>query len=116
MKTSIDMRHTPTGYVLDVSGKFGGGYSSNIGPDVEKAASALSLARSRYLDTNKEGGTLNAPPEVLAALEAGSEVAPERGTRISYYASPEAVRAIQAQREATGDSVSGSINALVMRE
>lgn len=116
MKTRIDMRSTPTGYVLDVSGKFGGGYSSNIGPDVAQAAAALSFARSRYLDTNREGGTLNAPPEVLAALEAGAEVAPERGTRISYYASPDAVRAIQAHREATGSSMSGAINALVVRD
>jgi hypothetical protein len=116
MKTRIDMRNTPTGYVIDVAGKFGGGYSNNIGPDVAKAAQALAFARTRYLDTNSEGGAVNAPAEVILALEAGTvDLSPEKGARLSYYASAEALKAIQSEREETGASLSGAVNALVLR-
>lgn len=113
MKTRIDMRKTPTGYVLDVAGKFGGGFSEPVGQDIDKAVSRLRFAISRYLDTNDEGGTVNAPKEVTEAMEASAVTV--KGKRISYYAVPDAVIAIQQERERTGADMSKAITALVLR-
>lgn len=117
MKTQITMHATPAGYTLDVAGKFGGGYRRHLpANDIPAAVAALRDAISRYLDTNAEGGEYLAPPEILAAMDAtpGAEK-PARGKAMSYYASPAALVAIQSEREATGNSTSGAINALILR-
>lgn len=115
-KTSITITATPAGgYVVNVAGRYGGGYRAHA-KTAQEAADRLADAIARYLDTNPEGGDITAPPEVGQALEANRhEIAPGKGARLSYYASPAALQAIQAERETTGDSQSGAINSLVLR-
>lgn len=115
MKTQIHMRKTPTGYTIDVAGKFGGGYSKNLSADLPAAAAALRFAIDRYAGTNKEGAEINAPAEVSAEMDRDTESSgPGKGARLSYYASQEALAVIQAEREASGNSQSGAINTLVV--
>lgn len=115
MKSQITVRTTPTGYVIEYAGRFGGGGSMPIVKDPVKAAGVLRSLIARYITTNPESGDYFAPDEVLEAMESNT-VHAEKGERLSYYASPEAIRAIQAHREATGGSLSGAINALILRQ
>lgn len=115
-RTTITLTTAPGGYRITVAGRFGGGYDRQIKGDAAAAAGILRQEIGRYLDTNPEGGDYHAPPEVLTALESGTiDAGPGKGARISYYASPAALVAIQTTRETTGDSQSGAINNLVLR-
>lgn len=115
MKTQIHMNKTPTGYIVHVTGKFGGGYAEPLSDDLTAAATALRFAIRHYATTNSEGAEINAPDEVRAEMDHGTESRGNRkGARLSYYASHEALVAIQAEREASGGSLSGTINALVV--
>lgn len=115
MKSQIIVRAVPNGYVIDYAGRFGGGGSVYVIGDAAKAAGMLRLLTARYVATNPEGGDYHAPEDVVRALEALDCAPAAKGERLSYYASPAALQAIQAQRETTGDSLSGAINALVLR-
>jgi hypothetical protein len=97
MRTKITITKLPTGYLMDYAGRFGGGGSMIAGKTPEDAAGKLRWAIDRYVDTNPEGGDYHAPPEVLDALDANTVDAagPGKGARLSYYASPDALVAIQ---------------------
>lgn len=97
---------------MDVVGRHGDHYKLTFAVTAREMAPTLRMAIRKEVAVNPDGYELDAPSEVIAALEAG----PLTGRRISYYASAEAWNAIQAQREATGDSQSGAINALVLRQ
>lgn len=116
MKSTITVRAIQGGYVIDYAGRYGGGGSMPVLGDAERASSMLRSLIARYITTNPEGGAYSAPSDVLAAMEANTvDMAPGKGARLSYYASADALVAIQALREATGDSLSGAVNALVLR-
>lgn len=117
MKSSITIIHAPNGYRLTVSGRFGGGYDRSVNSSPAEMAGILRREIGRYIATNPDGGDYYAPTEVIEAMEQGTvDGLPTTGQRISYYASPEALQAIQSEREATGNSQSGAINAIVMRD
>ena len=117
MRSKITIHKSPRGdYIIDFAGRFGGGGSMPVGPDPAAAATKLGWAIGRYISTNPEGGDYTAPPEVLDLFAALTvDAAPDKGSRISYYASADALKAIQAERETTGASQSGAINSLVIR-
>lgn len=116
MKSSITIITTPNGYRMTVSGRFGGGYDRSVKASPAEMAGILRREIGRYVATNPDGGDYFAPPDVIEALEHGTvDGIPTTGQRISYYASPEAIQAIHAEREATGNSQSGAINALVLK-
>ena len=56
------------------------------------------------------------PPVRMVRQQIESQQASTKGARLSYYASAEAIRKIQATREETGDSLSGAINTLILRK
>lgn len=115
MKSAITITTAPNGYRLTVSGRFGGGYDRSVKASPAEMAGILRREIGRYIATNPDGGDYYAPTEVIEAMEQGTVYGiPIKGQRISYYASPEALQAIQAEREATGNSQSGAINALVL--
>ena len=59
------------GYYADVTGAHGGGYSgAHAGDTAEEAALFLLREEARYIKTNPMGGTIHAPEDVRAAIEA----------------------------------------------
>ena len=114
MKTKITITKAAGGYIINVQGRFGGGHRGFVASP-EEAAERAKDARARFLDTNPEGGDIEGPDEVLELLNVVTDTESVRGSRLSYYANGAAMRAIQAERESTGASVSAAITALVLR-
>ena len=55
-------------------------------------------------------------PPVRMVRQQIDQQASTKGARLSYYASADAIRAIQAHRDETGNSLSGAINSLILRK
>ena len=69
MRASVIIEKRGNGYIATVSGKFGGRYSgASAGNTPEKAAIFASREMIRYAQSNKEGGDLIAPADVIALV------------------------------------------------
>lgn len=71
MKTTVIIYKRGEGYVMDYSGQFGsGGQGQRAGLTPHDAATSAARAMIRYAQSNPEGGSLMAPPEVLELVPA----------------------------------------------
>ncbi len=69
MRSTVIIEHKGNVYRATVSGKFGGGYSNGAaGETPEQAAAIAAREMVKYVQSNPEGGSLIAPPEVLALV------------------------------------------------
>ena len=71
MKSTVIIYKRGQGYVMDCHGQHGGGHQgSRAGLTPQEAAVSAARAMMKYAATNREGGTLMAPPEVLELVPA----------------------------------------------
>jgi hypothetical protein len=64
--TTVIITKRGAGYISTVSGRFGGGHKgARAGLTPYEAAARAATLMLEYAQTNPEGGTLMAPPEVL---------------------------------------------------
>lgn len=66
MRTTVIIAKRGQGYISTVQGKFGGGHQgARCGLTPYDAAAAAARYMIEYAQSNPEGGSLMAPPEVL---------------------------------------------------
>lgn len=66
MRTLITIRKRGAGYIIDVTGPFGGGYEGRqCGLTPYEAATTAAREMATYAGDNPDGGDLMAPPEVM---------------------------------------------------
>jgi hypothetical protein len=66
MRSTVVILKERGGYTVQASGKFGGGYDGVWAGDTpDEAASVAAHEMMRYAQSNKEGGDLVAPAEVM---------------------------------------------------
>jgi len=66
MRSSVIISKRGDDYIADVQGKFGGGFSgAAAGKTAGSAAAFAARMMIQYAQSNKEGGDLMAPPEVM---------------------------------------------------
>jgi len=71
MRTTVIISQRGNHYISTVSGKFGGGHSGAQAGETPGAAAAHAAEMMiRYAQSNKEGGDLMAPPDVLMLVPA----------------------------------------------
>lgn len=71
MRTTIIITKRGEGYISTVSGKFGGGHQgARCGLTAYEAAAAAGRYMIEYAQSNPEGGSLMAPPEVMELVPA----------------------------------------------
>ncbi len=71
MRSTVIITKRGDGYIAQVSGAFGGGFrGARCGLTAEQAAGRAAGWMCDYAQTNKEGGDLMAPPEVMALVPA----------------------------------------------
>lgn len=66
MRTTVLIRKRGKGYISDVVGRAGGGHQgARCGLQPHEAAASAARLMLEYAQTNPEGGSLMAPPEVM---------------------------------------------------
>ena len=71
MKSTVIIQTRGEGYISNVSGRFGGGHQgARAGLTPYDAAATAAKLMVEYSQTNPEGGSLMAPPEVLELVPA----------------------------------------------
>lgn len=108
-------------YYAAASGKFGGGYSNaQAGDTPEKAAAFAAREMIRYAQSNPEGGSLIAPPEVMALVpEHLREVDGGSGRRdkwLQVRVTPDESDRISAEAATAGKSVSEYVRDRALRK
>ena len=80
MRSTVIITKRGAGYIAQASGAFGGGFRGvRCGLTPEQAAARAAGWMCDYAQTNKEGGDLMAPTEVLALVPEHLRCVPARG-------------------------------------
>lgn len=121
MRSTIIVERKGEVYRGTVQGRYGGGYSNAVyGKTPDEAAGKAAAEMVRYGQSNPEGGSLVAPPEVMALVpEHLREVDGKKVSRsgwIQVRVSPDESERIAAEATTAGKTVSEYVRDRALRK